>query len=123
MAVLELSALSQAFAALVAETAKRTVSISDHEGARVSGFIWRTGLVVTAHEALADEDAFSVTLPGGTEVKGALRGRDPSTDVALISVETGEFADWAPAPAPAGGSLGVVVGRGEGSPLARELRS
>jgi S1-C subfamily serine protease len=114
----ELSTVSQSFAALVAETAKRTVSIGDSEGGRVSGFIWRTGLVVTAHEALADEDAFSVTLPDGRDMKGVLRGRDPSTDVALLTVETGEFADWGPAPAPAVGSLAFVVGRGEGSPLA-----
>lgn len=118
MAVSDLGALSQAFATLVAETAKRVVSIGDSEGGRVSGFIWRTGLVVAAHEALSDEDAFSVTLPNGSSSKGLLRGRDPSTDVALLTVDSGEFADWTPAPTPAVGSLAFVVGRGEGSPLA-----
>lgn len=118
MALSELSALSQAFVALVAETQTRVVSIGDAEGGRVSGFIWRTGLVVAAHEALGDDDEFTVTLADGTATKGALRGRDPSTDVALLAVETGEFADWAPAPAADVGALAVVVGRGETSPLA-----
>jgi S1-C subfamily serine protease len=118
LAISDLSALSQAFAALVAESAKRVVSIGDNDGGRVSGFIWRTGLVVAAHEALGDEDEFPVTLPDGSNTKGVLRGRDPSTDVALLTVSTGEFADWGPAPAPAVGSLAFVVGRGENSPLA-----
>ena len=37
MPVSDLSALSQSFAALVAETQKRVVSIADAEGGRVSG--------------------------------------------------------------------------------------
>jgi S1-C subfamily serine protease len=118
MAISDLGALSQAFAALVAETAKRVVSIADREGGRVSGFVWRTGLVVAAHEALGDDDTFSVTLPDGSSTEGVLRGRDPSTDVALLTVNTGEVPNWAAAPSPAVGSLAFVVGRGEGSPLA-----
>jgi S1-C subfamily serine protease len=118
MTVSDLSALSQSFAALVAEAQKRVVAVGDAEGGRVSGIIWRTGLVVAAHEVLGDDDEVTVTLPDGSPAKGVLRGRDPSTDVALLAVSTGEFADWGAAPAPAVGSLAVVVGRGEGSPLA-----
>ena len=118
MPVSDLSALSQSFAALVAEAQKRVVSVADAEGGRVSGIVWRTGLVVAAHEALGDADTVTVTLADGSTVKGEVAGRDPSTDVALIKVATGEFADWAPAPAPAVGSLAFVIGRGEDSPLA-----
>lgn len=118
MTLSDLSALSHAFAALVAEAQKRVVSIGDGEGGRVSGIIWRTGLVVAAHEALGDEDEISVTLPDGSSTTGVLRGRDPSTDVALLTVNTGEFADWPAVASPAVGSLAFVVGRGESSPLA-----
>lgn len=118
MALSELSALSEALVALVAETGKRVVSIGDAEGSRVSGFIWRTGLVVAAHEALGQDEAFTVTLPDGSAVKGVLRGRDPSTDVALIAADTGEVSDWVAAPGPHVGSIAVVVGRGESSALA-----
>jgi S1-C subfamily serine protease len=84
----------------------------------ISGVIWRTGLVVTAHEGLSGDEEFSVTLPGGETRPATLVGRDPSTDVALLRLETGEFGDWAAAPLPAPGSLAVAVGRGDGSPLA-----
>lgn len=114
----DLSAFSQSLAALAAEAQKRVVAIGDAEGGQISGMVWSTGLVVTAHEALGGEDEVAVTLPDGSAAKGVLRGRDPTTDVALLTVNTGEVPAWLAAPIPAVGSLALVVGRGAGSPLA-----
>jgi S1-C subfamily serine protease len=112
----DLLALSNAIAALTAETASRVIAVRNPNGATVSGFIWRTGLAVTAHEALeADDDVEILTATGS--VTATIAGRDPSTDVALLKFDTGEFADWTAAATPAAGSLVVLVGRTEDSVL------
>jgi len=112
----DLLALSNALAALTAEAGRRTIALRNQNGATVSGFIWRTGLAVTAHEALEADDEVEILTASGT-VTGQLAGRDPSTDVALIKFDTGEFPEWTAAPTPATGSLAVLVGRAEGSVL------
>lgn len=114
----DLAALSGQFAALTAGAAPRVVAVHGADGGQLSGIIWRTGLVVTAHEALAGEDDFRVTLADGSSAVAELAGRDPSTDVALLKVATPEFGDWSQAGTPSPGSLAFVVGRGEHSLLA-----
>lgn len=113
-----LAALSDQFATLTAGAAPRLVAVHGADGGRISGIVWRTGLVVTAHEALAGEDDLRVTLADGSSVVAELAGRDPSTDVALLKAATPEFDAWQTAATPAVGSLAVVIGRGEHSPLA-----
>jgi S1-C subfamily serine protease len=111
----DLSALSDQFSRLTAEAAPRLVAVHGADGGRISGIIWRTGLVVTAHEALAGEDDLRITLADGSSVVVELAGRDPSTDVALLKAATPEFGDWRQAETPRPGSIAIVVGRGEHS--------
>lgn len=113
-----LSDLSAALAATTAAAAARIVAVEGGGPWAISGVLWRTGLVVTAHEGLSGDDEFTVTLPDGGRHTATLAGRDPSTDVALLKLETPEVAAWAAAPVPAVGSLALAVGRGEGGPLA-----
>jgi len=113
----DLIALSNALAALTAEAGRRTIAVRNPNGVTVSGFIWRTGLAVTAHEALEADDELEVLTSAGTATTATLAGRDPSTDVALLKLDTDEFPDWTAAPTPAAGSLAVLVGRAEGSVL------
>jgi S1-C subfamily serine protease len=112
-----LTELSDQFAALTATTASRVVAVRGEDGGQMSGIIWRSGLVVTAHEALAGDDEFKVLLPDGSTASAELAGRDPSTDVALLKLQTPEFGDWPQAATPAVGSLAFVVGRSETSPV------
>lgn len=112
----DLLALSNAIAALTAEAGRRTIAVRNPNGAPVSGFIWCTGLAVTAHEVLEADDEVEVLTPTGTAA-AAIAGRDPSTDVALLKFDTGHFPDWTVAPTPAAGSLAVLVGRVDGSVL------
>ena len=91
----ELIALSNALAALTAEAGRRAIAVRNPNGATVSGFIWRTGLAVTAHEALEADDELEVLTPAGTTT-ATLAGRDHSTDVALLKLDTGEFPVWTP---------------------------
>mgnify|MGYP000170866962 CR=1 FL=1 len=113
-----LAALSADVAQLVAQASPRLVTVTGADGAVATGMIWRTGLVVAAHEALGGEEEFSVTLADGSRKLAEAAGRDPSTDVALFRVETSELGDWPQAATPAVGSLAVVVGRGEHSATA-----
>jgi S1-C subfamily serine protease len=115
---IELSAFSDAIAAVVANAGPRLVSVTGADGSVASGIVWRTGLIVSAHEALGGEEEFTVTFADGSSKIGEVAGRDPSTDVALLKAETAEFADWSQAATPAVGSLAVVAGRGDHSATA-----
>lgn len=117
-AIGDLAGLSAQLSALVSATENRIVAVRGPGRGNISGMVWRTGLIVTAHEALEGEDELSVGFAGGGTAKAELAGRDPSTDVALLRAETGDFADWKVAPTPSPGALALVVGRSEHSALA-----
>jgi len=109
-----LADLSNDAATLAEQVGPRLIAVRGANGRQSSGFIWRTGLAVTAEEALEGEDEAEVLLADGKVVKASLAGRDPSTDVALLKFETGEFGEWAASTArPA--SFALIAGRGEGS--------
>jgi S1-C subfamily serine protease len=113
-----LSDLSNDAAALAAGVSPRVVAVEGSNGRSSSGFIWRTGLVVTAEEALEGEDEVTVHFGNGASTKATLAGRDPSTDVALLRAETPEFGEWATADAVQPASFALVAGRGETSAIA-----
>src|SRR5690348_3535137 len=79
-----LLAFSDRVAALVEGVAASVVTV--HGGARgtTSGIHWRSGVVVTAEEALERDDGVKLTLPGGRRIEASLAGRDPTTDVAVL---------------------------------------
>src|SRR5262249_46341217 len=110
--------LSAALAAVVSRVAGGVVSVHSHR-ARSSGFVWRSGLVVTADEGLAEEGDIAVTLPGGESVPARLAGRDSTTDVALLRIERAELAPVTLTTAPiSAGALALAIGAEEGSPTA-----
>lgn len=109
--------LSDALADVVARVAPSVVAVRSTRS-RSSGFVWRSGLIVTADEALADEGEVSVALPGG-EAAATLVGRDPSTDVALLRVDRADLTPVALEAAPVRlGALALAVGSRGGGPIA-----
>jgi S1-C subfamily serine protease len=113
-----LETFSTAISDLVARAAPNLVAIHSHR-ARSSGFIWRSGLIVTADEALADEGEITVTLSDGESMPATLAGRDPSTDIALIRLGQANLqAAWLGPVTVTAGALAVIVGSQEGSPTA-----
>ena len=115
-----LSQISDAMQALVETTARRVVAINAGSRYAVSGIVWRPGLIVTADEALGDDEDFELLLPDGKAVAGRLAGRDPSTDVALLRAE-GAFEtldSFKPADAVKAGHLAIAVGRTSSGELA-----
>lgn len=109
---------SRALSSLAQSAAQSAVAVHGRSHGSSSGFLWRRGLVVTAHEALDRDDQLGVVLPDGTSVQATLVGRDPSTDIALLRVEE---ASERPALRPSAAELGeivVAVGRSEDGPIA-----
>ena len=110
--------LSAAFARLVEIAAPGIVAVKSAHS-RSSGFFWRPGLIITADEALSEEDDFTVTLPRGETIAARLVGRDHSTDIALLRVDRSDLP-----PVPLGtqpvsvGTLAVAVGSEDGAPTA-----
>jgi S1-C subfamily serine protease len=113
-----LEGLSGALSELVAKTAPAVVSVHS-QSARSSGFAWRPNLVVTAEEALAEDEEVTVILPGGDTAVAQLVGRDPTTDVAVLRIGQDDLQavtlDTAPVPP---GALSVVVSALDGRPTA-----
>jgi len=110
--------VSDALVSAVAQTAPSMVAV--HAGrSRATGFVWRSGLIVTAEEALADESEVRVTVPGGEVLAADLAGRDPTTDIALLRIPR---PDLTPAtlvpPATRIGEIVLVVGARDGAPTA-----
>jgi S1-C subfamily serine protease len=108
-----LSQISDAMQALVEKTARRVVAVNASDRNSASGILWRAGLIVTAEEALSDDDAVELMMPDGRVAAGTLAGRDPSTDIALLRVEAGfqTLDSFKPANAVKAGHLAVAVGR------------
>jgi S1-C subfamily serine protease len=121
----------------MAESANPLVTFSDHSARLVeriagsvvavhgggrwsaSGIHWRSGVIVTAEEALERDDNIEITLPGGRQVEASLVGRDPTTDVAVFrfppdGLPTAPTADASPR----SGQVVLAVGSHEGAPLA-----
>ena len=71
--------------------------------------------LVTADEALDDDENVELTMPDGRVAAATLAGRDPSTDIALLRVEPQRrpetVAPFEPALAVEAGHLAVAVGR------------
>lgn len=84
-----------------------------------SGFFWRSGLIVTADEALSEEGEISVTLPGGEPIAAQLVGRDHTTDVALLRVDRSDVPPLQlESPPVAVGALAIAIGAEDGAPTA-----
>lgn len=112
-----LSSLSSALADVVARVAPSIVSVHSHRS-RSTGFVWKSGLIVTADEALADEGDVQIALPDGSTVAATIAGRDHTTDIALLRTEAGIAPVRLATAVPALGTLSVVVSTNRDAPSA-----
>jgi len=94
-----LAQLSTTIVETAAAVAPAIVEIASHRNL-ASGFVWREGLIITADEALADEGKILIEFADGTRHPASVVGRDPSTDIALLRIES----TGTPPPVPAGPS-------------------
>jgi S1-C subfamily serine protease len=96
--------VSEELAQVAEEAGRSVVALQPREAHAASGVIWQKGVVVTANHA-ARGDEVEVILQGGKSGVARTKGRDPSTDLAIFSLE-GDLGD----PATAGDAGQLRVG-------------
>jgi S1-C subfamily serine protease len=113
------AALSRHLAGIVTQCAPGVVAISGRGRPTSSGFVWRSGTVVTASDALERDEDISVLTPGGERIGATLAGRDPSTDIAVLKVPGAESPlALARADDVSTGELALAIGRHSDGPMA-----
>jgi S1-C subfamily serine protease len=116
-----LSALSTHLANAVEAAAGSVVAVLGRGRRSASGFVWRTGVVVTASDALEQDQDIVVALGDGSRLAATLAGRDPSTDIAVLRIDAAATpAVAAPGSRPLrAGELVLSIGRRSEGPIAR----
>ena len=114
------AALSHHSAEIVARCAPSVVAVSGRRRRASSGFVWRSGVVVTASDALERDEDISVLMPQGEQIAASLAGRDPSTDIAVLKVPAaGNRLDLPRADNVSSGEFAIAIGRHAAAPIAR----
>lgn len=113
-----LSNYSTNLADLVERAAKSAVAIEARHRIGSSGFLWKSGVVVTAGHAIRREEDIPVILPDGKRATAALAGRDPDTDIAILRVDGVEAPTLNQSTTLRAGEIVVAVGRHEPGALA-----
>lgn len=117
-----LAAFSDDLANIVSRTGAHVVALQARRSYPASALLLASGVAVTAAHALRREDGISAVLPDGSTTSATLLGVDPSTDVAVLRMDSGSAADEAPPFADAAtvraGEFVVAVARGTDNSLA-----
>jgi S1-C subfamily serine protease len=87
-----LSDLSNSLASAVERSSSSVVTVHGRPRIPSSGIVWRSGLILTADAAVRRDEDLHVTLPDGKTVPAAIKGRDASTDLALLACDTSSAA-------------------------------
>ncbi|HEX7113759.1 MAG TPA: trypsin-like peptidase domain-containing protein [Steroidobacter sp.] len=82
----DLVALSQSLVDAVSSAGRALVSIHARPRIPSTGIVWRTGTIVTADHTIRNEEGVRVTLDDGRTIDAAIGGRDPATDLAVLTV-------------------------------------
>lgn len=119
-----LSAFSDQLANAVERASRSIVTVAARPRQSASGVLWQAGnevVIVTADHVVEREDDIAITLPDGRQARAALVGRDPSADLAVLRLTSGDLGEAA-APitisgAPRVGHPALAIGRPtEGGP-------
>ena len=81
-------AISKAAASLADQTGKAVVAINAGHRVAASGVHWKAGIVVTASHLVRRAEEVDVILPNGNSVRGSVNGRDSTTDLAVIRIDS-----------------------------------
>jgi len=82
-----LEQLSSDLADATASAARSVVAVHARRRIPASGILWRPGVVVATHHTIHKDEDIAVTLPDGSRGRGAVAGRDPSTDLCIVRLE------------------------------------
>jgi S1-C subfamily serine protease len=109
-----LSELSNALADLVERAGGSIVRVEGRSRMPATGVVYSAdGVIVTAHHVVERDDNLAVGLANGESVAAQLVGRDPSTDLAVLRVASGQLAaaSWVDAGELRVGNLALALGR------------
>jgi S1-C subfamily serine protease len=81
--------ISEDIAQVADAVGQSVVALQPKQSHPSSGLIWQAGVIVTANHS-SPSDELSVLLPGGKSTVAQEKGRDPSTDLAIFSIENVE---------------------------------
>jgi len=110
-------AISQHAETLAEQAGKAVVAVASGHRVSASGVHWKPGVIVTASHLVRGADEVNVILSGGSTVKGRVAGRDSTTDLAAVRLDSA--ATVASLPRASGATVGQMVlavarsGRGE----------
>ena len=82
-----LLSLSNDLAGAVERTAPVIVTVHARRRLPSTGIHWRPGVIVTADHTVRAEEDITVTTPDGRSLPAVLAGRDPGTDLAVLTVK------------------------------------
>jgi S1-C subfamily serine protease len=82
-----LLALSHELASAVQQAGRAVFAVHARPRSPSTGVPWRSGLVVTANHTVRTDEGLTLSRPDGESVAGALVGRDPAHDLAVLRVE------------------------------------
>ncbi len=82
------SELSEVLSSVVESTGKCVVRVQGRRRT-FSGIVWSAKEVVTVHHGLEHVDGEVVVAVDGAELKGRVKGGDPSTDIVLLEIDGG----------------------------------
>lgn len=112
LATPSLTSLSTELSSLVARTALSVVSVDARRRGPATGLVFADGVVVTTSHAIEREEGLRVRLPSGALVDATLKGRDPTTDLAVLAAPTdGPSVSWRDHASLVLGELVVAVAR------------
>lgn len=107
-----LSDLSNEISSAATVASSTVVTILGRPRISSSGIVWRPGLVVTSDAGLRRDEEIKILLPDGSTVPATLKGRDPSTDLAVLACDTAQTVPAAfSCNPPKLGELVLTVGR------------
>lgn len=108
--------LSNAFADAAESAARSIVTVSARRRLPATGIAWSETAIVTANHVVERDDNIAITLPSGDEVEATVAGRDPGSDIAVLTVPGGLVpATFAAEGAAHIGQLVLAVGRPSGA--------
>jgi len=82
-----LSSLSNQLAEAVERVSPAVVAVNARPRLSSTGVHWRPGVVVTADHTVRSDEDITITRADGRTVAARLAGRDPGTDLAVLSID------------------------------------
>ena len=108
-----LASVSDGLASAVQRAGRSVVGVHGRRRFPASGIVWHDDHVLTASHVLERDTDLSITAPDGTQRAARLVGRDPGSDLAILTVAGAALQpiDRAPAGSLSAGHLVLAVGR------------